>query len=295
MRCFLRMTLFALGGLALQAALRAEDFPPVSDPATGRWTQGKYVWADLFTADPGDASQFYCDLFGWTPSMLSRGNRTYIVLSNQGRPVAGIVLRPRWLKDEVRGRWVGYLSVADVARTARRATANSGRLLFGPKDLGNRGTQAVLVDDQDVLIGLLHSSTGDPEDYEAEPGEWVWAQTFVREPAKAAAYYQEVFGYEATPDTRTARSDAYILSSGGYARGGLGPVPFRPDARPGWLGFVRVGDLGAALARARQLGGRVLVSPKTRPDSRLAVIADPLGAAVGLIQLVDQPAAGPRP
>jgi predicted enzyme related to lactoylglutathione lyase len=53
--------------------------------------------------------------------------------------------------------------------------------------------------------------------------------------------------------------------------------------------FVRVADVKAAAANAISLGGRVLVAPSDAPTEYWrAVIADPTGAVIGLVQL-DEP------
>nr|MCU0256742.1 hypothetical protein [Vicinamibacterales bacterium] len=40
--------------------------PPIVDPPTGQYTPGRWVWADLVTADVAAAADFYRQVFGWT-------------------------------------------------------------------------------------------------------------------------------------------------------------------------------------------------------------------------------------
>jgi hypothetical protein len=88
------------------------------------------------------------------------------------------------------------------------------------------------------------------------------------------------------PDSRADHPGAFVLTSGGYSRASVAPLPPRPQAKPGWLLFVRVADVKAAAAKAISLGGRVLVAPSDAPtDYWRAVIADPTGAVIGLVQL----------
>ena len=62
--------------------------------------------------------------------------------------------------------------------------------------------------------------------------------------------------------------------------------------KPTWLPFVRVRSVGDSLARARGLGGKVLLEPSPGLlEGRVAVIADPTGAAIGLLEWNDAPAA----
>ena len=62
------------------------------------------------------------------------------------------------------------------------------------------------------------------------------------------------------------------------------PAPgARPEMRPAWLPYVKVGDPAALAARVASLGGQVLFSP--RADVRkgtLAIVADPSGAPIAL-------------
>ena len=109
--------------------------------------------------------------------------------------------------------------------------------------------------------------------------------------ADASRFYHAVVGYDAVQDARAGRQDVYLLNSQGFTRASLGPLPDRPEARPDWLGFVRVANLDDALSRAAGLGARVLLPPKTtEPGSRLAILADPADVAIGLVELTDSSA-----
>jgi uncharacterized protein len=278
----------AAGLLAFASIARADDLPPINDPPTSVSLPGKFVWADLFTTDPAAAEKFYTALFGWQATSIAREKHPYILLSNNGVPIAGITLGPRHLDKGPGGRWVGYVSVQDVAGTATAFTASGGKIIFPARDVANRGTLAIVADQEGVVFGLLHSSSGDPEDYLPEPGEWAWAQLFARDSAAAALRYHSLLGYDAVPDTRSDRENVFVLASGGYARAGLAPLPARPDASPGWLGFVRVANVDQSASQAESLGGQILVAPKPgKIATRVAIVADPTGAAIGLIELND--------
>ncbi|HEX3728419.1 MAG TPA: VOC family protein [Opitutaceae bacterium] len=274
----------------IASALRAQtaDFPAINTPATNQSLQGKIVWADLHTSAPDAAIKFYAGLFGWTASTLQRHGHAYTLLSCDGQPVAGVAQRPAGPQDEARGRWIVYFSVADVPRTIATAQANGGRVVFPAKDLAQRGTQALLADNQGALFGVLHSSSGDPEDYEPAVGNWAWSHAFEKDAASGAQFYQTVLGFSAAPEADNTPPNAVILSSQGLARGALGPLPNRPDAQPGWLAFVRVANVDDTASKAESLGGRVLIAPKaTQPGSRIAVLADPVDGVIGVMEMSD--------
>lgn len=292
----LAVILFSI--VALTAA--GADLPPLNSPPATYCYPGKFIWGDLFTADPAAAQKFYTGLFGWTAATIERtthsGTRPYIVLSVGDRPIAGIALRPPKMKDEALGRWVGYVSVPDVAQALAAATAGGGHVLSHTKDLPQRGTQAIFTDADGAMLGLMHSSTGDPGEYLPEPGDWTWAELFARDPAAAGRYYHTVIGYDVIPDTRTDRPNNFILVSDGYSRASLAVVPDRPKARPVWLLFVRVASVKDTVAQAVKLGGRVLVPPSNAPmEYWRAVIADPTGGVIGVVQLEDAPPAKEQP
>jgi predicted enzyme related to lactoylglutathione lyase len=51
------------------------------------------------------------------------------------------------------------------------------------------------------------------------------------------------------------------------------------------LPFVRVGSIVDAAAKAKVLGGKVLVAPRQDlAEGKVAVVADPTGAAIGLLE-----------
>ncbi len=291
----LRLAVLLLAGIAPGLA-QADDLPALNSPATAAYFPGKFVWADLFTSNPAVARTFYTGLFGWTSRAIERNGHPYYVLSNGDRPIAGIAPLTLRFKAASQGRWVRFISVPDVPGAVRQVTAAGGRIVFPARDLPQRGAQAVLSDQEGALIGVIHSSSGDPGEYMAEPGDWVWEELFSANPAAASKSYRALFSYQIEPDGRISRQDAFIIASGGYARASLAQLPQRPGVYPAWLSFVRVGNLDAAITRAIALGGRVLAKPTPpHPDSRMAILADPLGAAIGIVELFDEPATGAAP
>jgi predicted enzyme related to lactoylglutathione lyase len=152
--------------------------------------------------------------------------------------------------------------------------------------LPKRGELAVFADREGAIFGVLSSSTGDVEDFLVEIGDWIWAQFLSREGEKAASFYASIGGSRVLDAPKPDGAKRWLLVSQGYARASIVEIPpNRPDTGPGWLGYVRVADVGSTVALAQQLGGRVLVVP--RPDlfdGKVALMADPNGAVFGVLQ-----------
>jgi predicted enzyme related to lactoylglutathione lyase len=286
----------AATGLLFAAAATAADryWPPIVDPPTGQHVPGRWVWADLVTTDVGRAAEFYGKVFGWTFETYGGADDrdTYTLVLADGVPVGGMVFDTRKeSKDSGEpppARWIGLVSVPDVAAAAKAAQAEGGRVLREPQTLGQRGETAVLADAAGALFGVVRSSSGDPLDYSAELNEWAWIDLWSPDVEKSAAFYRTVVGYDvrpvATNGENVARTGSLHLMSGGVLRAGIMP---RGDGKTAsaWLPYVRVADATLAVSRARAAGGRVLLEPTAVGAASVAIIVDPTGAPVGVVQL----------
>jgi len=282
-------------GFALAPTLRADSFPPLNDPATNLQIPGKFIWADLFTNQPDTAATFYCGLFGWTSAPVEQHDKSYIILSNDGHPVAGVVQRSAE-STKTEGVWVNYISVKKAKATLKLVEPAGGELHASAHKFPNRGIQAIFTDSEGSVVGILQSSSGDPLDNEPARGDWNWFELFSLKPKATADFYGQVIGYDVSPDTRSEKSGHFLLSAAGHARAGVASLPASPDSRSGWLGCVRVDNVDDAAAKAVTLGGTVVVPPRPAAlGSRFAVVTDPTGGAVGLVQYVDNANPANRP
>ena len=137
---------------------------------------------------------------------------------------------------------------------ASRPTA--ARVLSPPRDYPQRGRQAVFADPDGAVFAVLASSSGDPPDFMPEPGEWIWSSVLVKNADRETGFYRALFGYEVFDQPSDDTSRHVILASDDYARAGIHTLPNNLHRHAHWLNFVRVDDVGAAVAKAVQLGGR---------------------------------------
>lgn len=283
------LTLLVLSSLALARPTPAvaAAFPPLNHPATKEQVLGKFIWADLFTSEPQKAADFYCNLLGWTSAPVEQRNKFYLVLSNGGRPIAGISMRPAAAQPRP-GVWIGYISVAKPKATLALAHTAGGTEHAPAHNFPNRGSQAIFSDNEGSPVGIIQSSSGDPPDEEPKPGDWNWFELYSMKPQAAVDFYGKVFGYAVSIDTRATSPDHRLLSSGSRARAGVALLPEGADAHSGWLGCLRVDDIEKTVARVTSLGGAIVVAPRPAElGSRFAVISDPTGGSVGLVQYLD--------
>ena len=284
-------SLILASGPHLEAA-ESGYLPPLTPDSKDPRLPGKFVWADLVTDDVPAARKFYADLFGW--KFLDLGD--YTVAVNEDRPICGMFQRPRPADRSAEPRWFGYISVANVDDAQRTVERAGGRVLAAPKKLPKRGEQAVFADPEGALFGVVKSMSGDPPDLLAEPGDWIWIQLLSRNADKASKFYRELAGYTIVANDLTNRLSDYVLTSRGYARATVRTIPpSDTKVKPTWLPFVRVKSVSDSVARAKQLGGRVLIEPTAKLlDGHVAVVADPTGAAVGLLEWTEDLMKGSR-
>jgi predicted enzyme related to lactoylglutathione lyase len=275
-------TMLGLTGFATSA--HAAKFPPLNDPATKETHPGKFVWAELFTNDSAAAAKFYTGVFGWTAVTLDQHGVTYTVFNNGNHPVAGLRERTSSTVPHA-SRWINFIAVTDIESTLSSVTKAGGEVRAPARRFPRIGTQAIITDIEGSPVGLLQSSSGDSADNEPAPGDWNWFHLFETNPPTAAGFYRQVFNYEVTPDSRPGKQNQFILSSDEFNRGSVSVLPDREGAKPGWLGVIRVTNLDETLARVPALGGEVAVAPHSAAfGSRFAVINDPTGGTVGVVE-----------
>ena len=131
-----------------------------------------------------------------------------------------------------------------------------------------------------------------------EPGVPCWVDTLPPDLDAALSFYGELFGWEFVGP---GPGEYHVARVRGRDVAGVGPQPAggAPPV-PAWNTYVAVGSADDAAARATGAGGTVLMAPfDVLPAGRMAVIADPDGAAFCLweardregAQLVNEPGA----
>jgi predicted enzyme related to lactoylglutathione lyase len=281
---------FALFAVAL-LAMGAMASPLGPDGAAGRSLPGKFVWLDLATENPASARAFYGAVFGWRFRDAAGVPASYALIENASGKVAGVFRHERPAGATVGARWLALISVSDPQRAASLVRERGGEVLLPPKAFRGRGTHAVFRDPDGAVFGVLASEDGDPPDTPVEDGDLFWLDLFAPDPAKSAAFYAAIAGYQVDVGDVAGRTRT-ILSTSGIARAGVARMPPGVN-RPAWLPYILVDNVPATLERVRRAGGKVVMPP--RADllaGNLAVIADREGGVIGIVNWVGDGAPG---
>jgi predicted enzyme related to lactoylglutathione lyase len=295
-RRFLGQSLLAaLVGFACTLPVAASTLlQALVEPASQEHHIGKVIFVELVTPDLGAAKKFYGGLFGWRFRDMESGKTKYVEVSLAGRPVAGLIHKEVPAGEQRQPAWLTFIANPDVDAAKTVVLAQGGKVLSGPQSIPNRGRQAVFTDPQGAVFAVLTSSSGDPPDLLAQPGEWIWSSLITTDPDTDAAFYQTLFDYEVFDLPDDGGSQHLLFASDNYARASANTLPEnRPNVHPHWLNYVHVEDAVAMATKVVALGGRVLVEPRVdRHGGRVAVVADPLGARFGLLEWPDDETKG---
>ena len=278
-------TLVAIGGLtAALAHAVPPNLAPINPTSTGLQLTGKFTWFDLLTDDVAGAKKFYGPVFGWTFADTPGANGKYSVISVGSERIGGLFHRSKPAKSGPTTRWLSFISVPDPAAAARYAESHGGKLIAGPTSAPARGTHVVLQDPQGALFAVLKSDSGDPIDDPAQTGEFIWADLFVPRPAAAVEFYRGLVGWTSEKSSSRGNAQHLVVSAGGFHRAGLTMLPDGAQ-QAGWLPYVQVDDVPAALQRVTSAGGKILTTPnRDLLNGNLAVVSDPNGGVIGIVK-----------
>lgn len=112
-------------------------------------------------------------------------------------------------------------------------------------------------------------------------GSFFWNELSTSDADKSRAFFASLIGWESRSMPMVGGDEYVVFSANGEDVGGMYQVA---DAPSGWLSYIKVDDVDAALARVVELGGSVLREAIDIPGvGRMGVITDPSGAAVALM------------
>ena len=244
---------------------------------------GTICWIDLASTDAAGATEFYCELFGWTATEPLENTGGYRMLLHAGRQVAG--LAPVW-GDTDRSTWSTYIASADADQTCAAAVASGGDVVMDAMDVLAAGRMAILRDPDGAQVSVWQPGEHQGYEVHSEPGAPIWSELMTRNLESARAFYYSVFGWTAqeqvfdgVPYTVWKRRDLLV-------GGALEMDESWPEDTPShWTVYIAAADCDATARSCEALGGTVVHSPDDIGPGRCAMLEDPAGAAFSVITL----------
>jgi predicted enzyme related to lactoylglutathione lyase len=250
-------------------------------PTIDAHAPGTICWIDLASSDADGATEFYCELFGWTAGEPIENAGGYRMLLHRGRQVAG--LAPCW-GDTDASVWSTYVASADAAETCAAAVASGGDVVMDAMDVLDAGRMAILRDPGGAQVSVWEAGEHRGYELQDEPGAPLRSELLTRDLATACAFYRAVFGWTAERREHGGSASTLWRLRDDPVAGALELDASRPEGDEAhWRVAIATADCDAAARRCLALGGAVRDLPAEAPQGRCAVLEDPAGARFSVV------------
>jgi predicted enzyme related to lactoylglutathione lyase len=247
------------------------------------YPQGTPCWADLTSSDVEGARAFYGALFGWEWEIAAPEYGSYSTGLLRGKKVAAVANRMDESQPVV---WTTYLAVDDADKWAAAVPEAGGTVAMAPMDIPGAGRFGIGADPTGAFFGVWQAAEHRGSELVNEPGTIVWNELVTPDLAAAGAFYEATLGLRFEDmEGADASMPAYkLLKVGGRTAGGaMAPMPGMEGLPPHWGIYFEVADADAAVARAQELGARVVMPVTPTPQGPMASFLDPQGGAFSVI------------
>jgi predicted enzyme related to lactoylglutathione lyase len=271
---------------------------------------GVPCWVDTTQPDPDAAAEFYGGLFGWEfEDVLPEGSPgKYLIGRIRGGDVGAVSSPPEGQESPV--AWSTYVWVDSADETAAKVGEAGGSVLMEPMDIFDSGRMAVFSDPEGAVFSVWQANQHKGSKIVNEHGSVNFNGLNTRDVEGAKAFYKAVFGWETldlgggqmwtlpgygdyledlNPGMRAGMKEMGAPEGFEDAVAGLNTIPDdQPDTPPHWNVTFAVDDADASAARAKELGGEIVMGPFDAPWVRMSVITDPQGATFIASQFVPE-------
>jgi predicted enzyme related to lactoylglutathione lyase len=255
----------------------AGNRPPTYAPGTP-------TWVDLGTPDLAGSTRFYTELFGWQAEDTGEQMGHYTMMRSDGKTVAAI---SPLMSPQQPTAWTTYVSVTSADETAKKVTEAGGQVVSAPMQVMDLGTMAVFVDPTGAAFAVWQPDKFTGAELVNKPVSVSWNELSTRDINAAKSFYTKVLPW-------TARSNAmpdggeYVewqIDGRSIAGGTTMNAQIPPQVPPHWLVYFAVANTDNTVKRAQELGAKLMVPATDIPQGRFAVLTDPQGATLGVIQV----------
>lgn len=247
------------------------------------YPHGDFCYVELMTGDHDRAVAAYTHVLGLTAESQDVPEGSYTRLLLDGQIAAAVGTDPAQVKAGVPPHWVTYVAVDDLKATHRRAVEAGAEETLAPFAIPDMGQLSGIRDPTGATLFLWQADGQHGSGVVNEIGAWSWSELMTRDMAAAEAFYGPLFGWTFDPMPEDSGPPYHAIKAGDRMLGGLTGLPEGSPAPPAWNVYFAVADVDAAVAGMTELGGKVFVEPFDMSAGRMAVVADPTGAAVSFI------------
>jgi uncharacterized protein len=269
----------------------AENSQGAMVPTRDSYPAGVPCFVDTSQPDVEAARRFYSGLFGWEFEERIPGQ--YLMATLDGHDVAGLGI------GDGKAMWNTYITVESADEATADALQLGAKVLMPPFDVGENGRMSVIEDPAGAVFCTWQPIRHPGSRIVNAPGTWNWSDLHTPDPSLAEPFYRALFGWEVTP-VQFGETTATMLRKPSYGEAletrdpGIrkrheeagAPEGFtdavgwlmEDDGPSRWAVTFSVDDTDAAVAKATELGGWIVIPPYDAGPVRVATIEDPQGA-----------------
>jgi uncharacterized protein len=117
---------------------------------------GAISWVDLAVNNAEELRDFYSKVVGWNHQALSMGEYDDFIMTTpeSGKGIAG-VCHARGSNAGLPAQWLIYITVENLEKSINQCNESGGKVIFGPKDMGDYGMFCVIEDPVGAVAGLI--------------------------------------------------------------------------------------------------------------------------------------------
>ena len=116
---------------------------------------GSIVWTDLTVNNADEVRDFYSQVVGWKHEDVSMGEyNDYVMKTKDEDGGTSGICHARGMNSNIPAQWMIYVTVADVDASVKACVDNGGKVLDGPRKMGNNDF-AVIQDPAGAVMGII--------------------------------------------------------------------------------------------------------------------------------------------
>ena len=299
-------------------------------PERHGYIPGVPCWVDASESDPDAAVKFYSGLFGWEfeDVMPAGSERNYFIARHEaasssifdlsGALRSGDVAAVRSIPEAAprMAMWNTYFWVDSADEAASKVRDAGGGVMMEPFDFLDACRMGVFTDPEGAAFGVWEAKEHKGARLVNDPGAPVFNGLNTRDLESAKSFYGSVFGWQTGPigggaegwtlpgygdwlerehHPNLRKQMAEAGAPEGFEDVVAAVIPIRDnhsDTPAHWSVTFATEDADATAAKARDLGGEVIVPPFDAPWStatytiRITVVSDPQGATFSASKFV---------
>lgn len=246
-----------------------------------KYPQGTFSWADFFSTDVQASTTFLTGLFGWTSEDMptEKGKPNYTMFSLDDKYVAG---GGPAFDPNMPSFWNSYISVDNVDEMTAKAEKLGAKIIMPPMDVLDSGRMSTIQDPTGAHVALWQPKKHIGAGVINTVGAMGWNELYTKDVEAAKKFYSDLLGW--TYDFDKEANYTTIKNNGRMNGGMMAITEEMMGMPPSWVVYFTVKDMNESVAKVKELGGQVYMQ-KDIGVGKIAMIADPAGASIMLIQM----------